>query len=156
MVGLAAERATERLDDAGFVVSADSEYSRKVDEGKVISQRPRSGNELQPGSTVSIVVSLAAGVPHAERGRDGARRGGLAELRALGLLVDVAIVPGHDGGQVVFQEPSAGTIVEVGDTVSIYVAGFAPCGHLVVRTFREGRRAPAHARWPPQRGGHRP
>ena len=122
VVGLAAERATERLEDAGFVVSADSEYSRKVDEGKVISQRPRSGNELQPGSTVSIVVSL--GPPEfpmpnvVGMGRDAA----VAELRALGLLVDVAIVPGHDGGQVVFQEPSAGTIVEVGDTVSIYVA----------------------------------
>jgi serine/threonine-protein kinase len=122
VVGLAAERATERLETAGFVVSAESEYSRKVDEGKVISQSPPSGNELQPGSTVSIVVSL--GPPEfpmpnvVGMGRDAA----VVELRALGLLVDVAIVPGQDGGQVVFQEPSAGTIVEVGDTVSVYVA----------------------------------
>ena len=54
VVGLAAERATERLEDAGFVVSADSDHSRKVAAGRVISQSPRSGNELQPGSTVSI------------------------------------------------------------------------------------------------------
>jgi eukaryotic-like serine/threonine-protein kinase len=122
VVGLAAERATERLEDAGFVVSADSEYSRKVDEGKVISQSPPPGNELQPGSTVSIVVSLGPPEFPMPNVVGMARDAAVAELRALGLLVDVAIVPGQDGGQVVFQEPSAGTVVEVGDTVSIYVA----------------------------------
>jgi beta-lactam-binding protein with PASTA domain len=51
-----------------------------------------------------------------------ARDAAVAELTALGLRVDVAIVPGQDGGRVVFQEPATGTIVEVGDLVHIYVA----------------------------------
>jgi eukaryotic-like serine/threonine-protein kinase len=122
VVGLAAERATERLEDAGFVVSAESEYSRKVAEGRVISQSPPSGNELQPGSTVSIVVSLGPPEFPMPNVVGMARDAAVSELTALGLLVDVAIVPGQDGGRVVFQEPATGTIVEVGDTVSIYVA----------------------------------
>jgi beta-lactam-binding protein with PASTA domain len=51
-------------------------------------------------------------------GRDEA----VAELRSLGLLVDVAIVPGHGGSKVVFQEPASGTTVRAGDLVHIYVA----------------------------------
>jgi beta-lactam-binding protein with PASTA domain len=37
-------------------------------------------------------------------------------------VVDVSIVPGHQGSRVVFQEPAAGTIVRAGDLVHIYVA----------------------------------
>jgi beta-lactam-binding protein with PASTA domain/tRNA A-37 threonylcarbamoyl transferase component Bud32 len=122
VVGLAAERATDRLEDAGFAVSADSEYSRRVDEGKVISQDPPSGDELQPGSTVSLVVSLGPPEFPMPNVVGMARDAAVAELRDLGLIVDVAIVPGHQGGQVVFQEPASGTVVEAGDTVSIYVA----------------------------------
>jgi hypothetical protein len=36
--------------------------------------------------------------------------------------VDVAIVPGHGGSRVVFQEPASGTTVHAGDLVHIYVA----------------------------------
>jgi eukaryotic-like serine/threonine-protein kinase len=122
VVGLAAERASQRLEGAGFVVSADSEYSRRVDEGKVISQSPPSGNELQPGSTVSIVVSLGPPEFPMPNVVGMARDPAVDELTALGLRVDVAIVPGQDGGRVVFQEPATGTTVEVGDLVHIYVA----------------------------------
>jgi serine/threonine-protein kinase len=120
--GLAEDRATERLQDAGFLVSSAGEYSRKIAEGRVISQSPRPGSELQPGSTVSIVVSLGPPEFPMPNVVGMARDAAVAELRALGLLVDVAIVPGKDGSRVVFQEPAAGTVVEVGDTVSIYVA----------------------------------
>jgi deoxyribonuclease IV len=51
-------------------------------------------------------------------GRDEA----VAKLRSLGLLVDVAIVPGHGGSRVVFQEPATGTTVHAADLVHIYVA----------------------------------
>ena len=122
VVGLAEDRAAEKLGTAGFDVAVDTEYSRKVDEGKVISQSPPSANELQPGRTVSIVVSLGPPEFPMPNVVGMARDAAVAELRALGLLVDVAVVPGHSGGRVVFQEPATGTTVEVGDTVSIYVA----------------------------------
>ena len=122
VVGLAEDRATERLEGEGFVVSAGGEYSRKVAEGRVISQSPSSGSELQPGRTVSIVVSL--GPPEfpmpnvVGMNQDAA----VADLRALGLRVTVTIVPGADGTTVIYQEPATGTTVEVGDLVEIYIA----------------------------------
>jgi beta-lactam-binding protein with PASTA domain len=51
-----------------------------------------------------------------------ARDAAVARLTELGLIVDVAIVPGYGGSRVVFQEPATGTIVHAGDLVKIFVA----------------------------------
>ncbi len=120
VVGMTQERATEVLQ--GFVVAVNQEYSRRVAEGKVIRQAPSPGTERQPGSSVTIVVSL--GPPEfpmpnvVGMNQDAA----VADLRALGLRVNVTIVPGADGNTVIYQEPATGTVVEVGDLVEIYVA----------------------------------
>ena len=122
VVGLKQSEATAALQAEGFLVSASEEFSEKVDKGVVISQTPADGTEYQPGHSVSIVVSK--GPPEfampsvVGMGRDEA----VSKLRSLGLVVDVSIVPGHQGSRVVFQEPAAGTIVRAGDLVHIYVA----------------------------------
>ncbi len=122
VVGLKQSEATAALEAEGFVVSVSEEFSDRVDKGVVISQTPPRGTQYQPGNAVSIVVSK--GPPEfampsvVGMSRDGA----VDKLRSLGLLVDVSIVPGHAGAQVVFQEPAAGTIVRAGDLVHIYVA----------------------------------
>ena len=122
VVGLERSEATAALQAEGFLVSVSEEFSEKVDKGVVISQTPAQRTSYQPGNTVSIVVSK--GPPEfampsvVGMGRDAA----VAKLRNLGLIVDVSIVPGHQGAQVVFQEPAAGTTVRAGDTVHIYVA----------------------------------
>ena len=122
VVGLEQSDATAALEGEGFIVSVSEEFSERVDKGVVISQTPARGTDYQPGNSVSIVVSK--GPPEfampsvVGMSRDGA----LDKLRSLGLLVDVSIVPGHAGAQVVFQEPAAGSIVRAGDLVHIYVA----------------------------------
>jgi eukaryotic-like serine/threonine-protein kinase len=122
VVGLERSEATAALQAEGFLVSVSEEFSEKVDKGVVISQTPAQRTSYQPGNTVSIVVSK--GPPEfampsvVGMSRDAA----VAKLRTLGLIVDVSIVPGHQGAQVVFQEPAAGTTVRAGDTVHIYVA----------------------------------
>jgi serine/threonine-protein kinase len=122
VVRLTEEEARARLSEAGFEVGATEDYSERVPAGSVISQDPPRGTLLQPGNTVAIVVSL--GPPEfampsvVGMGREAA----VDRLQGLGLIVDVAIVPGQEGVTVVYQEPAAGTIVRVGDTVSIYVA----------------------------------
>jgi eukaryotic-like serine/threonine-protein kinase len=121
-VGLAEDRATERLQDAGFLVSSTGEYSRKVEEGRVISQSPASGSQLQPGSTVSIVVSLGPPEFPMPNVVGMAQDAAVGRLRDLGLIVEVTIVPGESGSLVIFQRPATGTTVEVGDTVEIFVA----------------------------------
>jgi len=122
VVGLHQDEAVAVLESQGFVVDVRQEFSDRVDKGTVISQAPARGTDLQPGGTVTIVVSK--GPPEfpmpnvVGMGRDQA----VAKLRSLGLLVDVSIVPGHGGSRVVFQEPASGTTVRAGDLVHIYVA----------------------------------
>ena len=122
VVGLAEDRATERLQAAGFLAASDGEYSRRVDEGKVISQEPSSDSELQPGSTVSIVVSLGPPEFPMPNVVGMSQDAAVDRLRDLGLIVEVTIVPGESGNLVIFQRPATGITVEVGDTVEIFVA----------------------------------
>lgn len=122
VTGRLIDEATRLLEDAGFLVSVSAEFSEDVPRDRVISQDPEARADLQPGETVSILVSL--GPPEfpmpnvVGMGRDAA----IARLRDLGLVVSVAIVPGKDGSTVVYQEPATGTTVHAGDTVDIYVA----------------------------------
>jgi len=122
VIGFQRDEAVAVLETQGFVVDVQEEFSNRVELGKVISQTPAKGTDLQPGRTATIVVSK--GPPEfpmpnvVGMGRDEA----VAELRSLGLLVDMAIVPGHGGSKVVFQEPASGTTVRAGDLVHIYVA----------------------------------
>ena len=122
VVGLQQDEAVAVLESQGFVVDVQEEFSDADEKGTVISQTPEKGTDLQPGKTVTIVVSK--GPPEfpmpsvVGMERDAA----VTKLRSLGLLVDVSIVPGHSGTRVVFQEPASGTTVHAGDLVHIYVA----------------------------------
>ena len=49
--------AVSLLEEAGFVVNFESVYSYSVERGRIISQRPVAGTELELGSQVTIVVS---------------------------------------------------------------------------------------------------
>lgn len=122
VIGATEEDATSELQALGFLVTVDEEFSEDVARGRVISQEPGKGSQLQPGNAVTIVVSLGPAefpMPHVVgMSRDAA----VARLTELGLIVDVAIVPGYGGSRVVFQEPATGTIIHAGDLVKIFVA----------------------------------
>jgi len=122
VIGLQQGEAVAVLESQGFVVHVEEEFSDRVDEGAVISQAPTKGADLQPGETVSIVVSKGPQEFPMPNVVGAERDAAVARLRSLGLLVDVAIVPGHGGSRVVFQEPASGTTVRAGDLVHIYVA----------------------------------
>jgi serine/threonine-protein kinase len=92
-----------------------------VDRGKVISQAPSDG-QLQPGKTVKLVVSLGPPTFPMPNVVGMSRDAAVAKLQSLGLRVSVAIVPGHPGVKVVFQDPATGATVHAEDTVDIYVA----------------------------------
>ena len=115
------EKATAELTDAGFLVAVEEELSEDVPRGDVVSQDPPKGTELQPGNTVTIVVSL--GPPEfpmpdvSGMSKDAA----VAALTDLGLTVDVVVVR-PPGARVVYQDPAVGAIVHAGDVVHIYVA----------------------------------
>lgn len=123
VTGKTQEQAMSLLQTAGFQVSADEKYSDDVEAGVVISQSPGKGTKLQPGQTVTIVVSLGPPqfpVPSfVGMGRDAA----VAEIRSLGLVPEVIELPGAVGDlTVASQLPIGGTVVRVGTTITIYVA----------------------------------
>jgi serine/threonine-protein kinase len=123
LTGKSQEQATSLLQTAGFHVEVDEKYSDEVEAGDVISQSPAKGTKLQPGQTVTIVVSL--GPPQfpipslVGMGRDAA----IDRIRSLGLVPEVIELPGAVGDlTVASQLPIGGTVVRVGTTITIYVA----------------------------------
>jgi serine/threonine-protein kinase len=122
VAGRIVEDATALLEDAGFVVARSDAFSDDIARGRVISQDPARGKDLQPGETVSIVVSLGPeefDLPSfLGLGRDEA----IARIHALSLEAQVVPVPGGNGSTVVSQLPPVGETVRVGDTIAIYVA----------------------------------
>ena len=118
---LSEEEATATLTDAGFLVGVEEELSEDVPRGDVISQDPPRGTELQPGNTVTIVVSLGPPEFSMPDVVGMWKSAAVAELTDLGLVVDVVIAH-PPGATVVYQEPAVGAIVHVGDVVHIYVA----------------------------------
>jgi serine/threonine-protein kinase len=103
-------------------VEVDGKYSSRIARGRVVDQSPPPRSKLQPGSTVTIVVSLG---PRTFRvpdvvglSTDAAR----AKLSALGLTVQLLPVPGATGHTVVSMIPTAYSTVHAGDRITLYYA----------------------------------
>ncbi|HEX6231473.1 MAG TPA: Stk1 family PASTA domain-containing Ser/Thr kinase [Actinomycetota bacterium] len=121
VVGLSEEQASSTLTTRGFLVQALEEFSDEVPEGDVISQEPPKGTRLQPGETVTIVVSKGPRRFAMPSVVGMARDAAVSRLTDLGLRVDVVLVR-DPGSTVVYQEPPAGATVQAGDVVHVYVA----------------------------------
>jgi serine/threonine-protein kinase len=124
LAGQTEAEARARLKELNLVPgSLIREFSATVPLGDVIRTQPAAGETVEQASRVVLVVSKGPrtfpmpsviGKPSAD-----AR----AELEALDLVVDLTQVPGSGGDVVVGQIPRAGTTVEQGDTVTVYVGG---------------------------------
>jgi eukaryotic-like serine/threonine-protein kinase len=120
--GLAESEATAILQAANLSVRVVEEFSTEVPRGQVISQQPAAEATVREGGTVTIVVSKGPRrfpMPNVV-GADTASA--QAQLQGVGLEVRVVTVPNSPGQQVVSQQPDAGTTVEQGQQVTIYVA----------------------------------
>ncbi|MDQ2629555.1 MAG: PASTA domain-containing protein [Actinomycetota bacterium] len=126
LVGSQREAAVQRLRSRGLEAGISEEESSEP-KGRVIAQSPDAGSEVEPGSTVAIVVSSGeeeeeqAKVPNVI-GKE--RREAVEAIRAAGLQPSVeeeeTTVPGKIG-RVTDQFPPPGTEAEPGATVTITV-----------------------------------
>jgi eukaryotic-like serine/threonine-protein kinase len=125
VVGSQREAAVQRIRSRGLEASVSEEESSEP-KGRVIRQSPDAGNEVEPGSTVSIVVSKGeeaetAKVPNVI-GKE--RREAVEAIRAAGLTPSVeeeeTPVQGQIG-RVLDQFPPPGRELEPGSTVTITV-----------------------------------
>jgi len=121
VVGETRENAEGLL--APWVVRVQTEYSDTVERGYVISQDPTAKTKVQPGQTVTIVVSLGPQQFELPSFVGMTRSAAIAEIRSLGLVPQVVEFPGAVGElTVASQVPIAGSTVRAGDRITIYVA----------------------------------
>jgi beta-lactam-binding protein with PASTA domain/predicted Ser/Thr protein kinase len=121
--GLSEDEATEKLEEAGFVVKTESVNSTAVEGGLVIHSDPSGGETATNGSNVTLTVSggpKPAKVPVLV----GTQRSlAVQQIRGRGLIAAVSEEPSSSpAGQVVSQSPNAGSEVDPGSTVSIVVS----------------------------------
>jgi len=125
LVGSQRQLAVQQIRGRGLVPSVSEEESSSP-EGQVIRQSPSAGTEVEPGSTVSIVVSSGEEkeVAKAPNVIGKLRREAVEAVRAAGLVPSVeeeeTEVPGQVG-RVVDQFPPPGTELEPGASVTIVV-----------------------------------
>ncbi len=121
--GLAEGAARNIVEQAGLDVTITTENSAKVDKGVVINSDPPAKTVVNRGSTVTLVVSSGpkqVSVP-AVVGR--MRPGAVEALRGRELQASVTSKDSdRPAGEVLSQDPRAGTKVDPGSTVAIVVS----------------------------------
>jgi eukaryotic-like serine/threonine-protein kinase len=127
LVGSQRRLAVQQIRGRGLTPSV-SEEEDSAPAGEVISQSPSAGTEVEPGSTVSIVVSAGEEQPSVPNVIGQERRAAVEAIRAAGLTPSVeeeeTEVQGKVG-RVLDQFPPPGTELEPGDTVTITVGQLA-------------------------------
>jgi eukaryotic-like serine/threonine-protein kinase len=127
-VGTQRSVAVARIRARGLSPSVSAQESQ-APAGQVISQSPSAGKRVEPGSTVSIVVSTGVATVKMPNVIGDLRPDAVDTLRSRGLSVTVVEqeteVEAQDG-RVVDQFPPPGRELQKGDSVTIQVGRFVP------------------------------
>ena len=130
LVGTQRSVAVEQIRGAGFVPSV-TESESSSPEGQVIRQAPSAGSQIEPGSTVSIVVSKGEETAKVPNVIGKLRADAVSALREAGLVPTVneqeTDVPSKVG-KATDQFPPPGSEVEPGAGVTIVVGKAPPAG----------------------------
>ena len=124
VAGLSSQAAIRELRAAGFVVSQVFEASETVESNEVISQSPAARTEVEQGEEIEITVSSGT-VPVAVPGVVGQNANDAARfLQDRGFASELIVELGSTApaGQVLRQDPAAGSEVAPGSTVVLFVA----------------------------------
>ena len=123
VVGSTQAAAQTAITNAGLTVGTiTTANSPTVPAGRVISQNPAAGTNVAPGSAVALVVSLGAAVPNVV---------GLTEAAAATALTNAGLTKGTvttatsttvPTGNVISQNPAAGSNVAPGSAVALVVS----------------------------------
>ncbi|HEX2132920.1 MAG TPA: PASTA domain-containing protein [Actinophytocola sp.] len=126
--GSTVEEAKQLIREAQLQPGLDTginEYSDEVEQGRVIRLEPASGNEVRVKQRIEIVVSKGPAPKPVPDLRGKTREEAFAELEDLGLSPvegGEEFDPGVDGGAVIRTEPAAGTTLEAGTEVRVFVS----------------------------------
>jgi serine/threonine-protein kinase len=122
VVGRSVEDAQRILTDAGFVATVGEEkFSDEIPRGQVIRQSPAPPEKLQPGATITLVVSRGPRTFACPDFR-GLSRDAASELAdRYGLVLDFQTVVGTGGAIVYSQSPGPSVTVTYGDTITLFM-----------------------------------
>jgi beta-lactam-binding protein with PASTA domain len=123
VTGLSEAEASAILSGAGLGVEVTQEFSGEVPRGVVISQSPAGDETVPAESTVTIVVSKGPRTFPMPNVQEQTHDAATATLQGLGLQVRVVDIPVSQGNLVVDQNPEAGTTVQTGQEVTIFIGG---------------------------------
>ncbi|GJL57656.1 MAG: hypothetical protein NPIRA03_05130 [Nitrospirales bacterium] len=127
VVGISRGSAQTALSSAGLKVgTVTSANSQTVAIGNVISQDPTAGSNVAPGSSVALVVSLGTAVPDVVNKSQSAAQ---AAIAGVGLTVENVTSVFSDtvaSGNVISQNPTAGTNVSPGSGVGLVISSGPP------------------------------
>jgi eukaryotic-like serine/threonine-protein kinase len=119
VTGQSQSDATQTLTNAGFKVAVQQEINDDVDPGTVVDQQPAGNDHAAKFSTITITVAQGSLITIPSVGGDvGAAK---TQLQSLGLNVKVHKRFGGFLGHLVDMNPSPGTQVHRGDTVTLDV-----------------------------------
>jgi len=119
--GISAAEATESLQAAGLNVDVTEDYSASISTGSVISTSPATGEKVEVGGTVTLLVSLGPPPVEVPYLIDLFREEAVAIIEGLGLVANVQEGPFTPLNRVINQDPNAGTMVPAGSTVTITI-----------------------------------
>jgi beta-lactam-binding protein with PASTA domain/predicted Ser/Thr protein kinase len=123
--GMTSARAVQRLTQAGFKPSVQSQSSATVGQGVVISTEPSAGAEAQAGSPVTVLVSSGPAQVHVPDVTGQSLPAAEAALTTAGLsagTVTKQAAAEQSPGTVLTQSPSAGSSLPAGGKVNLTVA----------------------------------
>jgi eukaryotic-like serine/threonine-protein kinase len=121
LAGTPADEARAQLEASGLVVTTTEEFSSQVGRGLVMSTNPGKGEKVNVGGTVELIVSK--GPPPVEMPYliDMRKDDAISLLQNLGLNVEINEPPFTPLDRVISQNPSAGTMIPAGSTVTLTI-----------------------------------
>jgi eukaryotic-like serine/threonine-protein kinase len=123
--GLTVAQGQQRAEAAGLTLVVErQEFSSDVPAGRIISQRPPPDEEVERGSEIQVILSLGPQLVEVPPVIDLPLARARSLLRQAGLEREVVrqFHPEVPEGTVFDQNPSAGTPIEVGRTVTLTVS----------------------------------
>ena len=126
LTGLNENEAIQLIEESRLTIGEiTEEYSRRVEEGLVISQSLRSGREVERGTSIDLTISLGAELIEVPDFTDLDLLDAADLIRQLGLnlgVVDEEFSETIDDGVVISQSIPAGSIVEVDESIDLVVS----------------------------------
>lgn len=124
--GQTVDQAVQTIQNAGFQLGAQSEeYSDTIDSGKVIETDPAAGSEVAPGTQINMVISKGKeqiAVPDVRAHAEADAKKLLEEAGLKGSAGTSAYSDTVPEGNVISQNPEAGTMVNKGAEVTYVIS----------------------------------